>query len=97
MIDYVLKNAEDNADSVLATIDKFCWSTQWMMHIGDIKGKIVDETVLKYKPKKILELGTYCGYSSIRMARLIDPDGVIYTIDPWQAAIDPLLQKSRGI
>ena len=39
------------------------------MNLGDEKGNIVRKNVLeKYKPKKILEVGGYCGYSSIYFA-----------------------------
>jgi len=55
-----------------------------MMNVGDVKGEHLD-TVVKgldqTTTKNCLELGTYCGYSSIRMARNL-PEGVnLYTVD----------------
>jgi predicted O-methyltransferase YrrM len=36
--------------------------------IGPIKGEIIEDIINKYKPKKILEIGTLHGYSAILMA-----------------------------
>ncbi len=38
--------------------------------IGPIKGEIIEDIINKYKPKKILEIGTLHGYSAILMANL---------------------------
>ena len=37
--------------------------------IGPERGKILDETMAKVRPSKILEVGTLVGYSAIRMGR----------------------------
>jgi catechol O-methyltransferase len=36
-----------------------------MMNLGPEKGEILKSVFEKYKPKRILELGGYCGYSSL--------------------------------
>jgi catechol O-methyltransferase len=51
-----------------------------MMHIGAQKGKIVSDQFSNLKPKKILELGTYCGYSSVLFTTLTSSDVKIYTL-----------------
>ena len=51
-----------------------------MMNLGDDKAKIVKDVVLQWKPKTILELGTYCGYSSLLMAHY--SKGKVHTFDP---------------
>lgn len=52
LLKHVLANAErGNPQSVIDTIDAWCWSTQWMMNVGDVKGLIVDEQVEKAAPK----------------------------------------------
>lgn len=33
------------------------------------------------KPKKILEIGTLCGYSTVALARSLDQDGILYTCE----------------
>src|SRR5688500_20154640 len=39
--------------------------------IGPIKGKSIGDIIKKYKPKRILEIGTLHGYSSILMASFL--------------------------
>ena len=40
------------------------------------------------KPKNILEIGTYTGYSTLCMAEGLENDGVIYTIDKNEELLD---------
>ena len=65
----VLTNAKagDPLD-VIRVIDDFGWGESFLMNVGDEKGVILDNAVIKANPKRILELGTYCGYSALRMA-----------------------------
>jgi catechol O-methyltransferase len=41
-----------------------------MMNLGPEKTLILKDLFTKYKPKQILELGGYCGYSSLVFAYL---------------------------
>ena len=50
------------------------------MNIGDEKGAILKDVLKKYQPKSILELGCYCGYSSLMMAH--NSRAAVHTIDP---------------
>jgi len=54
-----------------------------MMNIGDRKGLILDSEVKKLgnNATNLLEIGTYCGYSSIRIARLLPDHGHLYTLE----------------
>lgn len=100
MLDYVNANAESgNLDSVISTIDKFCYGTHWMMNLGDEKGQIVDNTVKKYSPKTILEMGTYCGYSSCRLVKLLPEDGFMISLEISEdnAKIARQVHKKAGI
>jgi len=40
------------------------------------------------KPKNILEIGTYTGYSTLCMAEGLENDGIIYTIDKNEELLD---------
>jgi catechol O-methyltransferase len=83
LLKYVLENADSNISSVIKTIDNFCWNNHWMMHIGDEKGQILSDTIKNANPKNVLELGTYCGYSCLRMLQnMTHEDSKVYTIDP---------------
>jgi catechol O-methyltransferase len=63
-----------NIDDVIAVIDDFCYRQSFMINVGDEKGELLDAAVRRCQPRQLLELGTYCGYSALRMARLM-PDG----------------------
>lgn len=63
--------------AIIQEIDEFC-KQNWMMHIGQEKGVILANAVKKAEPKFILELGTYCGYSSLLMAA--NSHAIIHTV-----------------
>ncbi|CAF0946658.1 unnamed protein product [Adineta steineri] len=80
--DYVLQNSNrGDIQNVIDTIDKFGWTKQWLMNIGDQKGKILDEAIQTRKPKTVLELGTFLGYSALRMISLLPKDALLISID----------------
>lgn len=56
-----------------------------MMNVGDEKGAILDRAVERARPRQLLELGTYCGYSALRMARVM-PAGAHLTSIEFSAA-----------
>ncbi|MGE2835795.1 O-methyltransferase [Mycobacterium sp. SMC-4] len=58
-----------DADDVLATIDRFARQEAMLVNIGDEKGRLLDAAVVRAQPSLALELGTYCGYSALRIAR----------------------------
>ena len=77
LLKYVVENSQrGDAQSVIDTIDQFGWTQQWLMNIGDQKGKILDGALRHRRPRSVLELGTYLGYSSLRMASQL-PDNVL--------------------
>ena len=60
VLDYVLrKSRPGDIRSVIDTIDHFGWTKQWLMNIGDEKGKILDDAIRSRRPKTILELGKF--------------------------------------
>jgi predicted O-methyltransferase YrrM len=65
LLKYVQENAKDDPEDIIKTIDKFCYQIHWMMNLGDVKAKVLENTYKKYSPKYVLEIGTYCGYSGI--------------------------------
>jgi catechol O-methyltransferase len=52
-----------------------------MMNVGDEKGQILDAAVRRTRPGLLLELGAYCGYSALRMARVMPPDARLYSVE----------------
>ncbi|UJR27143.1 hypothetical protein I4U23_008442 [Adineta vaga] len=80
--EYVIANSQQgNIQNIIDTIDKFCWTQQWLMNIGDKKGKILDQAVQTRKPKTVLELGTFLGYSALRMLNHFSTDVIFISIE----------------
>jgi len=78
----VMQNCkEGDPDSVIKAVDDFCWK-QPTMNVGDVKGKILDEAVMQKKPKVVCELGSFLGYSTVRIARLLDDKARLHSVDP---------------
>jgi catechol O-methyltransferase len=78
---YVEANARrGDIDHVLATIDKFAYEKSMLMNVGDEKGELLDAAVRRAAPGLALELGTYCGYGSLRIARAA-PSAKVYSVE----------------
>jgi catechol O-methyltransferase len=56
---------------VLAALDHFGRERSFLMNVGDRKGEILDAELLRVRPARVLEIGAFCGYSAVRMARLL--------------------------
>nr|XP_033779490.1 catechol O-methyltransferase A-like [Geotrypetes seraphini]XP_033779499.1 catechol O-methyltransferase A-like [Geotrypetes seraphini]XP_033779509.1 catechol O-methyltransferase A-like [Geotrypetes seraphini]XP_033779519.1 catechol O-methyltransferase A-like [Geotrypetes seraphini]XP_033779529.1 catechol O-methyltransferase A-like [Geotrypetes seraphini]XP_033779538.1 catechol O-methyltransferase A-like [Geotrypetes seraphini]XP_033779543.1 catechol O-methyltransferase A-like [Geotrypetes s len=79
---YVEKHAvPGDAESVVNAIDAYCSRVEWAMNVGSDKGKILDRVVSETDPDTVLELGTYCGYSTVRIGRLLRPEARLVTIE----------------
>jgi len=81
LADYVVANARrgDPADTI-RVIDQYCYEQSFLINVGDEKGGILDAAVAATKPARVLELGTYCGYSALRMA-VAAPEARIISIE----------------
>lgn len=51
------------------------------MAAGPVQGKLLEFVCSMLKPKKVLEIGTFCGYSAICMAKALPEDGHLTTIE----------------
>jgi len=75
LAEYVIANARaGDLDAAIRAVDEFCYQRSAMMNVGDEKGEILDAAIRRVRPRRLLELGTYCGYSALRTARAM-PDG----------------------
>jgi catechol O-methyltransferase len=76
----------EKSNKLLEIIDSYCLNRHWMMHIGPEKGNLIRTFIVDCLQKKkencdnngndntivnFVELGTYCGYSSIFIAKTI--------------------------
>jgi catechol O-methyltransferase len=86
---YVVSHArKGDVDDAIRVIDDFCYHRSVMMNVGDEKGEILDAAVQRALPRRILELGTYCGYSALRIARVMPADAVLYSVEFNEANAD---------
>uniref|UniRef100_A0A672YNP7 catechol O-methyltransferase n=1 Tax=Sphaeramia orbicularis TaxID=375764 RepID=A0A672YNP7_9TELE len=78
---------------VIQAIDQFCRQKEWAMNVGDEKG--MHHVV---NPATVLELGTYCGYSTVRIASLLPPTPIARQIIAWAGLQDKvqLVEEASG-
>jgi predicted O-methyltransferase YrrM len=69
-----------DADEVLKEIEKMT-EKEFLPIIGPRKGKILVETIRKTRPKRVLEVGTLIGYSAILMAKELESEAHLITIE----------------
>ena len=82
LADYVAQNARHgDLDDAIRVIDEFCYERSFMINVGDEKGEILDAAIRRAQPRRLLELGTYCGYSALRTARVMPGDAHLYSIE----------------
>jgi predicted O-methyltransferase YrrM len=79
---YVLARARPgDVDDAIRVIDHFGRHVSFLINVGDEKGKILDRAVERTQPHLLLELGTYCGYSALRMARVMPREARLYSVE----------------
>jgi catechol O-methyltransferase len=100
LAEYVLENARaGDLDDAIRTIDKFCYEQSFMINVGDEKGEILDAAVRRVDPKLVLELGTYCGYSALRIARMMGEGSRLVSVEfnPANAQIARRIWDHAGV
>jgi catechol O-methyltransferase len=83
---YVRSHARaGDPDDAIRAVDEFCATRSVMMNVGDEKGEILDRAVERASPRRLLELGAYCDYSALRMARVMPADAHLFSVEFLQA------------
>lgn len=88
---------EQSPESVLQTIDDFCIERHWMMHCGPEKATILKEycrqCVASRSPASkqfvLVELGTYCGYSSIMLSQALQEMSDLSSFHVYTVEVNP--------
>jgi len=80
------KYSEDHTTEESALLQKINRETHLdvlkpRMLSGHLQGRFLSLVSKMMQPKRILEIGTYTGYSAISMAEGLADDGLLYTID----------------
>ena len=79
---YAVKHSTDESD-LLKQINRDTHAKVMMprMLSGHLQGRVLSMISNMIKPKRILEIGTYTGYSALCLAEGLQPDGKLITID----------------
>lgn len=79
--EYVVTNARrGDVDDALAALDKFAFEKSFLVSVGPEKGALLDAAVRRADPRLALELGTYCGYGALRIARAA-PSTKVFSVE----------------
>ncbi|KAI4893240.1 hypothetical protein NFI96_018478 [Prochilodus magdalenae] len=79
---YILTHATPgDPDSVLDTFDQWCSKVEFISHIGPKKGMILDRLLKEHCPLTVLELGTHCGYTAVRIARSLPVGARLFSVE----------------
>ena len=80
-VDYVLSHARaGDLDEAIAALDRFAYAQSILISVGDEKGRLLDEAVRRSGAGLALELGTYCGYGALRIARAA-PGARVFSVE----------------
>ena len=82
-IDNYVVNHSENEPELLQQLTRETYQKilQPIMLSGPYQGRVLSMISKLIKPKSILEIGTFTGYSTICLAEGLDSDGHIHTID----------------
>jgi len=87
--DYIVKHSEDEPE-LLQQLSKETYQKilQPRMLSGHYQGRVLSMISKLIKPKYILEIGTYTGYSALCLAEGLQEEGELHTIDINEELID---------
>jgi len=87
--DYVVRHSEDEPALLKAlTRETYQKILQPRMLSGHYQGRILSVLSKLIRPKTILELGTFTGYSALCLAEGLDKNGILHTIDINEELVD---------
>lgn len=69
--------------SLLQEISTYTYTHHPQAHMlsGHVQGKFLEMISYLQRPRRILEIGTFMGYSALCLAQGLAPDGVLHTIE----------------
>ena len=80
--DYIENHTTDE-DELLYQLNRETHLKTYYPHMlsGKVQGKFLEMLVHMLRPERILEIGTFTGYSALSMAKALPEGGILYTID----------------
>ncbi len=77
----------DPGDAIRA-IDEYAYERSFLINVGDEKGAILDGVIERERPRTVLELGAYVGYSALRIGRALPPGSRLVSVELMPANAD---------
>mmetsp|Transcript_863 Transcript_863/g.1944 ORF Transcript_863/g.1944 Transcript_863/m.1944 type:complete len:288 (+) Transcript_863:79-942(+) len=101
LIHVINESKEGDCDGVLEAMDSF-WSETFQLQGTEswrVRGDLIDKVLRERSPLRAVEIGTYCGYSALRIAKALPEDGRLVSIevDPLFAAIATKIVEHAGL
>lgn len=81
--DYAERHSDEEPE-LLKRLRRRTWQTQTHAHMlsDPLQGRLLALFSQLMRPRRVLELGTFTGYSTLCLAEGLAPDGVLHTVDP---------------
>ena len=98
-LDHFITINTEKEPETLAQLNHETWEKVLIprMLSGHFQGRVLSMLAHMIKPKTVLEIGTYTGYSAICFAEGLQKDGKIYTIDineELESMVNKYIEKS---
>ena len=93
LYNYLEQNSSKQPD-LLYELERETWITQMspQMISGATQGRLLSLLSKMQKPKRILEIGTFTGYSALCLAEGLEPGGELHTIEVDEELEDIILK-----
>ena len=82
ILDYCRQHSKADP-SLLSNLEKYTWENEDVpqMISGPLVGKFLQSIIRMINAKRIVEVGTFTGYSALQMAEVLPTDGEIHTCE----------------
>ena len=82
ILDYCRQHSKADS-SLLSNLEKYTWENEDVpqMISGSLVGKFLQSIIMMINAKRIIEVGTFTGYSALQMAEALPIDGEIHTCE----------------
>jgi len=77
------ESLSSSEDDLLKEINDFTQKnhSEYQMLSGHLQGKLLEMLSCMIRPRRILEIGTFTGYSALCLAKGLTDDGILHTIE----------------
>eukprot|EP00438_Fugacium_kawagutii_P034326 Skav216681 [mRNA] locus=scaffold91:12250:22892:+ [translate_table: standard] len=91
--------AKGDSKGVLAAVEEFCSSRRlWLKVAGGCKAQLLDQLLVATRPRRILEVGCYVGFSAVRFGCAVEGGGVCSVeMDPTVARVARQVVEHAGL